>query len=132
MPTDAACRLYLITPAHIADLEVFASALEEALSAGDVACFQLRLKDVDDATIASAVKRLMPGFALAKNSTVTALSRRGKEKAEASAREFGIAHGFGSAEELCACPEVDAIFVTTPNFLHRNDVRLALHHGKAV
>jgi thiamine-phosphate pyrophosphorylase len=60
VPADAACRLYLITPPHLADLETFAKALEDALSAGDVACLQLRLKDVDDTTIECAVKRLMP------------------------------------------------------------------------
>jgi thiamine-phosphate pyrophosphorylase len=54
------CRLYLITPPQIADLDAFAGALEAALVAGDVACLQLRLKDVEDATIARAVKRLMP------------------------------------------------------------------------
>jgi len=54
------CRLYLITPPQIADLEAFASALEEALGAGDVACLQLRLKDVDDDAVGRAVKRLMP------------------------------------------------------------------------
>jgi thiamine-phosphate pyrophosphorylase len=54
------CRLYLITPPQIADLDAFAGALEAALVAGDVACLQLRLKDVEDAAIARAVKRLMP------------------------------------------------------------------------
>ena len=60
MPADASCRLYLITPPQIADLDAFAQSLEQALDAGDVACVQLRLKDVDDAAIERAVKRLMP------------------------------------------------------------------------
>jgi thiamine-phosphate pyrophosphorylase len=54
------CRLYLVTPPRIADLDAFAQALEAALGAGDLACLQLRLKDTDDAAIARAVKRLMP------------------------------------------------------------------------
>ncbi|HAW56707.1 MAG TPA: hypothetical protein DCX29_18025, partial [Hyphomonas sp.] len=37
-------RLYLITPPRIEDVEGFAALLETALSAGDVACLQLRLK----------------------------------------------------------------------------------------
>lgn len=79
-----------------------------------------------------AAKRLMPGFQRARNSRVTALSRRDVKKAEESARTYGIPFAFGSATELCRCPEVDAIFVATPNAYHRADVLLALDHGKPV
>jgi thiamine-phosphate pyrophosphorylase len=41
------CRLYLITPPQL-ELAQFSRALEDALSGGDVACVQLRLKDADD------------------------------------------------------------------------------------
>ncbi|MBY0510111.1 MAG: thiamine phosphate synthase [Rhodospirillaceae bacterium] len=54
------CRLYLITPDHIPDLDAFAGLLRQALEAGDVACVQLRLKGADDAAIATHVKKLMP------------------------------------------------------------------------
>ena len=60
VPATPACRLYLITPPAIADLEAFAGALEAALDAGDVAALQIRLKLADDAVIAQAVRRLMP------------------------------------------------------------------------
>ena len=60
----AACRLYLITPNELftgaLDLEVFAGQLAAALDGGDVACVQLRLKDVDDATFLRAARRLAP------------------------------------------------------------------------
>ncbi|MDX2224809.1 MAG: thiamine phosphate synthase [Rhodospirillaceae bacterium] len=59
-PQPARCRLYLITPPDIPDLEAFAHQLDNALAAGDVACVQLRLKGADDATIGAAVTRLMP------------------------------------------------------------------------
>lgn len=55
------CRLYLITPPDIgADPEAFAETLAAALDAGDVACVQLRLKDVDDDTIRHACDVLRP------------------------------------------------------------------------
>lgn len=55
-----ATRLYLITPESIPDLTAFAATLDAALGAGDVACVQLRLKNVGDDAITEAVKALMP------------------------------------------------------------------------
>lgn len=52
------CRLYIITPPALP--EGFEKKLEETLAAGDVACLQLRLKDVKDDVIIAAVKALMP------------------------------------------------------------------------
>lgn len=79
-----------------------------------------------------AAKRLMPGFRLAKTASVTALSRRDTQKAEACAHDWDIPHHFATVEELCRCPKVDAVFVTTPNACHRQDVLTALRCGKPV
>src|ERR1700736_5323666 len=79
-----------------------------------------------------AVKRLMPGFALAKNCRVTALSRRDLAMARESARQHNIPLAFDSAQDLCRAPEVDAIFVTTPNACHLKDVLTAIDSGKPV
>ena len=54
------CRLYLITPAALPDLAAFAKTLDDALSAGDVAALQIRLKGISDADIADAVRALQP------------------------------------------------------------------------
>ena len=51
----ARTRLYLITPPQI-DLQAFAPRLDEALSAGDVASLQLRLKNSDNKPL---MKRLL-------------------------------------------------------------------------
>jgi len=79
-----------------------------------------------------AVKRLMPGFALSKNCTVTALSRRDLKQAQASACQYKIPLAFDSAAELCRSPQVDAVLVTTPNSCHIGDVLTAIEAGKAV
>ncbi|MBW7837619.1 MAG: thiamine phosphate synthase [Sphingomonadales bacterium] len=42
------------------DPQVFAKDLEAALSGGDVACLQLRLKDVPDEQVLAAARALMP------------------------------------------------------------------------
>jgi predicted dehydrogenase len=79
-----------------------------------------------------AVKRLMPGFALAKNCRVTALSRRDLAKAQESARQYDIPLAFDSAQELCRSPQVDAVFIATPNSSHFQDVLIAAACGKPV
>lgn len=52
-------RLYLITPPRF-ELGAFSHALTEALAGGDVACVQLRLKDVDDAEVLRVGAALKP------------------------------------------------------------------------
>ena len=54
------CRLYLITPPAIDDMPAFQVALEAALSAGDVAALQVRLKDIPDPRIEGAVRAIAP------------------------------------------------------------------------
>jgi thiamine-phosphate pyrophosphorylase len=55
----ATTRLYLITPPAL-DPDGFANDLEEALAGGDVACLQLRLKDLEDDAIRRATRILQP------------------------------------------------------------------------
>jgi 1,5-anhydro-D-fructose reductase (1,5-anhydro-D-mannitol-forming) len=74
----------------------------------------------------------MPGFGLAKNCRVSALSRRNAVQARESARQYGIPHAFDSVESLCGSPEVDAVFVATPNASHLQDVLTAVQYHKPV
>ena len=53
------CRLYLITPPRL-EPRAFAETLKHALSGGDVASLQLRLKDVSDDDIVRAGDLLLP------------------------------------------------------------------------
>jgi thiamine-phosphate pyrophosphorylase len=53
------CRLYLVTPA-VLDPKDFRDRLAAALDGGDVACVQLRLKDVDDDFVRRACDVLKP------------------------------------------------------------------------
>ena len=55
----SACRLYLVSPPRLSATS-FAEMLKGALRGGDVASFQLRLKDVDDDHIRKAVDILRP------------------------------------------------------------------------
>lgn len=53
------CRLYLITPPTF-EPRAFAEELKRALDGGDVACLQLRMKDISDGEIMRAAEILMP------------------------------------------------------------------------
>jgi thiamine-phosphate pyrophosphorylase len=58
-PAKEPTRLYLVTPQRL-DPAAFANDLARALDAGDVACVQLRLKDVSDDEIRRACDVLRP------------------------------------------------------------------------
>lgn len=79
-----------------------------------------------------AIKRLVPAFTKTQQSKLTGLWRRDPVKAAANAGQFGIEHVFSSAEELCASPEIDAVFSASPDSLHLHDVLLAAKHGKPI
>ena len=53
------CRLYLISPPRIAPMD-FAGVLKEAFQGGDIASFQLRLKETSDDEIRRATDILRP------------------------------------------------------------------------
>jgi thiamine-phosphate pyrophosphorylase len=57
---ESTCRLYLITPPRLDDLSAFAETLKGTLDAGDVACLQIRLKEVGDDAIRRAADVLLP------------------------------------------------------------------------
>lgn len=60
MPRAPECRLYLISPPEIDDVAGFAAVALAAVQAGDVASFQLRMKDVPDEVIKAAAAAIFP------------------------------------------------------------------------
>lgn len=64
-----ACRLYLITPPRIDDLEAFAATLAAALDAGPVAALQLRLKSAGEGDLERVAERLR-GVAAARETAL--------------------------------------------------------------
>jgi predicted dehydrogenase len=79
-----------------------------------------------------AAKRLMQGFAEANDSRLRGLWRRDAAKASANALQFSIPEVFETPEALCASPNVDAVFIVSPDALHLPHVLMAASHGKAV
>lgn len=56
----SSCRLYLITPPAIEDIEAFAVDVARTLATGEVAALQIRLKGVSEGAIEDVVRRLGP------------------------------------------------------------------------
>ncbi|HZK98280.1 MAG TPA: thiamine phosphate synthase [Caulobacteraceae bacterium] len=56
----ASCRLYLITPPAIEDIEGFATDVARILATGEVAALQVRLKGAPEGAIEDVVRRLGP------------------------------------------------------------------------
>jgi predicted dehydrogenase len=79
-----------------------------------------------------AVRRLLPAFAKCSESTLTGMWRRDQAAAVQNCAEYNIPHCFPTREALCSSPEVDVVFITSPDAMHRDDTLLALRHGKAV
>jgi predicted dehydrogenase len=79
-----------------------------------------------------AVRRLLPSFSQSKESTLTGMWRRNREAAREDCAIYNIPHCFPSREALCSSPDVDVVFITSPDAMHRDDTLLALKHGKAV
>ena len=79
-----------------------------------------------------AIRRLVPAFAKSEETTLCGIWRRNQAAAVKNCRDLHIPLCFESAEALCASPEIDAVFITSPDAMHRDDALLAIRHGKAV
>jgi predicted dehydrogenase len=79
-----------------------------------------------------AERRLVPAFAASENAVLNGIWRRDPVAAAQNCEKHGIAHCFATREDLCASPDVDVVFITSPDAMHRDDCLLAIKHGKAV
>lgn len=58
--TKVKSQLYLISPPRIDDVPKFQKTLDEIIAAGQIACFQLRLKEIENRDIAKIGKEIFP------------------------------------------------------------------------
>ena len=64
--------------------------------------------------------------------TALAVASRSLEKAEAFAQTHGVKRAYGSYDELLADPEVDAVYISTPNALHAEWAMKTAEAGKHI
>ncbi len=79
-----------------------------------------------------AVRRLVPAFPRCELSVLAGAWRRDQDALARNCKDFGIRHAFPSREDLCRSPEIDAVFITSPDAMHKGDALLAISQGKAV
>ena len=69
---------------------------------------------------------LLPGCAL------HAVCDVDKERLRSVAEELDIPHAYTDFAEMCADPELDGVAIVSPSFLHVEQIRIAMEHGKHV
>jgi predicted dehydrogenase len=77
-------------------------------------------------------QKVIPGMQGSPECEIAAIASRSKDKAEAAAKELGIAKAYGSYQELFADPEIEAVYNPLPNDMHVSVSIQALEAGKHV
>lgn len=82
------------------------------------------------------LEEILPAFVACEQARVTALVSGGAEKARVVAEQYGIPQdalfGYDRIGALADRPDVQAVFIVTPNALHRDHVLAAAAAGKHV
>lgn len=67
------------------------------------------------------IRRILPILNEIRSIRIVCIQNRNQSKAEDIARRFGIPRAVSSRDELLSDPEVEAVHITSPNFLHEED-----------
>lgn len=77
-------------------------------------------------------KRIVPAIQGSENSELVAISRGKADLAAEFAAEFGIPRWFGDYREMLSDPDVDAVYIASPVFLHAEHTIISAEAGKHV
>lgn len=77
-------------------------------------------------------KRVAPALRDSENCDLVAVSRHRTQLAESFAAEFGAKKWFADWRELIADDEIEAVYIATPVFLHKEQTIAAAEKGKHV
>lgn len=77
-------------------------------------------------------RRHADGYAACPDAELVAISDLNPARRRAFAAEYGVQHTYGDYEDLLADPDIDAVSVALPNFLHKPATVAALEAGKHV
>ena len=79
-----------------------------------------------------AYRRTIPGMMLSENSELIAVMDTKLDVAEKVQKEFGAKYAFGTVEEVLALEEIDAVYIATPVFCHKEQAMKAAKAGKHI
>ena len=79
-----------------------------------------------------AYRRTIPGMMLSENSELVAVMDTNLEIAEKVQKEFGIKYAFDKELDLLALEEIDAVYIATPVFCHKEQAILAAQAKKHI
>lgn len=79
-----------------------------------------------------ARKRTIPGLLMAQNAECVAVMDVNETLLKEVQEQFGISRGYTSVEELLAQEDIDAVYIATPVFCHKEQVQKAAEAGKHI
>ncbi len=79
-----------------------------------------------------AQRRILPELRDLDTVQIIALQKRNLDEAKKIANQWHIPHGVATRDELLSNPEIEAIFIATPNHLHEEDAIACAKAGKHV
>jgi D-xylose 1-dehydrogenase (NADP+, D-xylono-1,5-lactone-forming) len=77
-------------------------------------------------------RKVIPGAKASPDIDLVAVASRDQQRAEAYAREWDIERAYGSYEGLLADPDIEAVYISLPNNMHREWSIRSLEAGKHV
>ena len=79
-----------------------------------------------------AVCRTIPGLLNAEHAELIAVMNTTMAKAASVRDRFGAKRAYDDLEALLSDPEIDAVYIATPVFLHTKQIMAAADHGKQI
>lgn len=77
-------------------------------------------------------ERMATALASVKDANLIAVASRSLEKAKTFSEKFNIPNFYDSYEKLTQNPNIDIVYIGTPNHAHFKNILLCLNHGKNV
>ena len=77
-------------------------------------------------------RKVIPGAQASEKIELVAVASREQARAEEYARTWGIERAYGSYEALLEDPDVDAVYISLPNTMHREWSIRSVEAGKHV
>ena len=79
-----------------------------------------------------ADRRTLPGMMLAKNAELIAVMDTNFTAAQACKEKYGAKYAFSTVEELLALEEIQAVYIATPVFCHKEQAIAAAKAKKDI